>query len=32
LYQKLEHPDRAWLNLVDLVAGRWAAAGHQTRH
>jgi hypothetical protein len=32
LYQKLERPDRPWLNLVDLVAGRWAAAGHQTRH
>lgn len=32
LYQKLEHPDRAWLSLVDLLVGRWAAAGHQTRH
>jgi hypothetical protein len=32
LYQKLEHPDRAWLSLVDLLAGRWEAAGHQTRH
>jgi hypothetical protein len=32
LYQKLEHPDRAWLNLVDLLVGRWEAAGHQTRH
>jgi hypothetical protein len=32
LYQKLEHSDDAWLNLVDLLVGRWAAAGHQTRH
>jgi len=32
LYQKLEHPDRAWLSLVDLLVGRWEAAGHQTRH
>ncbi|PWU02535.1 MAG: hypothetical protein C5B51_20560 [Terriglobia bacterium] len=32
LYQKLEHPDRAWLTLVDLLVGRWMAAGHQTRH
>ncbi|HEV3333208.1 MAG TPA: alginate lyase family protein [Bryobacteraceae bacterium] len=32
LYQKLEHPDDAWLSLVDLLVGRWAAAGHQTRH
>ena len=32
LYQKLEHPERAWLSLVDLLAGRWEAAGHQTRH
>jgi hypothetical protein len=32
LYQKLEHPDHAWLNLVDLLVGRWEAAGHQTRH
>jgi hypothetical protein len=32
LYQKLEHPDHAWLSLVDLLVGRWAAAGHQTRH
>jgi hypothetical protein len=31
LYQKLEHPDHAWLNLVDLLVGRWAAAAHQTR-
>jgi hypothetical protein len=32
LYQKLEHPEHAWLNLVDLLVGRWEAAGHQTRH
>ena len=33
LYQKLERPDEhAWLNLVDLLVGRWEAAGHQTRH
>ena len=32
LYQKLEHPEHAWLSLVDLLVGRWAAAGHQTRH
>ena len=32
LYQKLEHPDRAWLSMVDLLVGRWEAAGHQTRH
>ncbi len=32
LYQKLEHPERAWLSLVDLLVLRWEAAGHQTRH
>lgn len=32
LYQKLEHPERPWLSLVDLLVGRWQAAGHQTRH
>jgi hypothetical protein len=32
LYQKLEQPDHTWLSLVDLLVGRWAAAGHQTRH
>ncbi|MBV8730104.1 MAG: alginate lyase family protein [Acidobacteriia bacterium] len=32
LYQKLEHPERAWLSFVDLLVGRWEAAGHQTRH
>jgi Alginate lyase len=32
LYQKLEHPEHAWLSLVDLLVGRWEASGHQTRH
>lgn len=32
LYQRLEHPDKGWLSLVDLLVGRWEAAGHQTRH
>ncbi len=32
LYQRLERADRAWLALVDLLVGRWEAAGHQTRH
>ncbi len=32
LYRKLEHPQGAWLSLVDLVVGRWEAASHQTRH
>lgn len=32
LYQKLERPQEAWLNLLDLVVERWQAAGHQTRH
>jgi hypothetical protein len=32
LYQRLEHPDKAWLSLVDLMVGRWEASGHQTRH
>lgn len=32
LYQRLEHSDRAWLSLIDLMVGRWEAAGHQTRH
>jgi Alginate lyase len=32
LYQRAEHPDRAWLSMVDLLVGRWEAAGHQTRH
>jgi hypothetical protein len=32
LYRKLEHGDSPWLSLVDLIASRWEAAGHQTRH
>jgi hypothetical protein len=32
LYQKLERPDTAWLIVIDLLVGRWEAAGHQTRH
>lgn len=32
LYQKLDHPDKAWWNLLDLLVGRWEASGHQTRH
>jgi len=32
LYQRLEHSEKAWLSLVDLLVGRWEAAGHQTRH
>lgn len=31
-YRKLEHPDSAWISLVDLLVGRFEAAGHQTRH
>ena len=32
LYQRLEHPDKAWLSVIDLLVGRWEASGHQTRH
>ena len=32
LYRKLEKPEGAWPSLVDLMVGRWEAAGHQTRH
>jgi hypothetical protein len=32
LYREFEHPDSAWLSFVDLIAGRWEAAAHQTRH
>jgi hypothetical protein len=32
LFRKLEHADDAWVSLVDLIAGRWEAAAHQTRH
>lgn len=31
-YRKLEHPDTAWISLVDLLVGRFEAAAHQTRH
>jgi hypothetical protein len=32
LFRKLEHPDTAWLNVIDLLVSRWEASGHQTRH
>jgi hypothetical protein len=32
LYRKLEHPNGAWLSLLDLLLGRWEASAHQTRH
>ena len=32
LFRKLEHPETAWLSLVDLLVGRYEAAAHQTRH
>jgi hypothetical protein len=32
LYRQFEHSDSAWLSFVDLIAGRWEAAAHQTRH
>ena len=32
LYRKLEHPDTAWMSLIDLLVGRSEAAAHQTRH
>jgi len=32
LFRKLERAEGAWLSLVDLLAGRWEAAAHQTRH
>jgi Alginate lyase len=32
LFRKLEHPDTAWTSLVDLLASRFEAAAHQTRH
>jgi hypothetical protein len=32
MYHKLERPEGAWLAFVDLIAGRWEAAAHQTRH
>jgi hypothetical protein len=32
LFRKLEHPDSAWLSLIDLLVSRWEASAHQTRH
>jgi hypothetical protein len=32
LFQTLELPSGAWPSLLDLIVGRWEAAGHQTRH
>ena len=32
LFRKVEHPEGAWLSMVDLMVGRWEAAAHQTRH
>ena len=32
LFFKLAQAQGAWLSLVDLMAGRWEAANHQTRH
>jgi hypothetical protein len=32
LFRKLEHPDSAWISLVDLMVSRFEAAAHQTRH
>jgi hypothetical protein len=31
LYRKLEKSDNAWGAFVDLIAGRWEAAGHLTK-
>jgi hypothetical protein len=31
LFRRLEHPEGAWLSMVDLLVGRWEAAAHQTR-
>ncbi len=31
-YRKLEHPEGAFLSVVDLIVGRWEAGAHQTRH
>jgi hypothetical protein len=30
-FRKLEHPDSAWISLIDLLVGRFEAANHQTR-
>jgi len=32
LFRKLERPEGPWLDLIDLIVGRWEAASHQTRH
>ena len=32
LFRKLEHPDSAWLSVIDLLVSRWEASAHQTRH
>ena len=32
LFRKLEHPDSAWISLIDLMVSRFEAAAHQTRH
>ncbi len=32
LFRKLEHPEGAWLSVVDLMVGRYEASAHQTRH
>jgi len=32
LFRKLERPEGAWISLVDLMASRFEAAAHQTRH
>ena len=32
VFRKLEHPEGAWLSVVDLLVGRYEASGHQTRH
>lgn len=31
-FRKLEHPESAWISLLDLLVGRFEAAAHQTRH
>jgi hypothetical protein len=32
VYRKTEHGDNAWLAMIDLIASRWEASAHQTRH
>ena len=31
-FRRLEHPDSAWISLIDLLVGRFESAAHQTRH